>query len=43
MPVLIKINNKPNPPWKINMIPAGNGDFYLYLHGDVRNPKAKFA
>ena len=36
MPVLIKINGKPDTPWKINMMPVGNGSFYLYLHGDVR-------
>lgn len=36
MPVIIQINNKPDKPWKINMMPIGNGDFYLYLHGDVR-------
>jgi hypothetical protein len=37
MPVLVRVNGKPGPrPWRINMMPAGNGDFYLYLHGDVR-------
>lgn len=36
MPVLVQINSKPNPPWKINMMPVGDGDFYLYLHGAVR-------
>src|SRR5581483_5672765 len=36
MPVLVQINGKPTPPWRINMMPVGNGDFYLYLHGDVR-------
>lgn len=36
LPVLVQINGKPIPPWKINMVPVGNGDFYLYLHGDVR-------
>lgn len=36
LPVLIQISGEPNPPWKINMMPVGNGDFYLYLHGDVR-------
>jgi hypothetical protein len=23
-------------PWRINMMPTGDGAFYLYLHGDVR-------
>ena len=36
MPVLIRINGKPTSAWQINMMPMGNGDFYLYLHGDVR-------
>lgn len=36
MPVIIQINGQPVPPWHINMMPVGNGDFYLYLHGDVR-------
>lgn len=36
LPVLIRINGKPDVPWHINMMPVGNGDFYLYLHGDVR-------
>jgi hypothetical protein len=36
MPVLVQINGKPVPPWHINMMPIGDGSFYLYLHGDVR-------
>ena len=36
MPVLVQINDKPNPPWRINMMPIGDGSFYLYLHGDLR-------
>lgn len=36
MPVLVKINELPEKHWKINMMPAGNGDFYLYLHGTLR-------
>jgi Domain of unknown function (DUF1905)/Bacteriocin-protection, YdeI or OmpD-Associated len=37
LPVLIRINGKPEEqPWRINMMPIGKGDFYLYLHGDVR-------
>jgi hypothetical protein len=36
MPVIIQVNGQPNPPWKINMMPIGDGNFYLYLHGDVR-------
>lgn len=36
MPVLVQINDKPDVPWKINMMPIGDGSYYLYLHGDVR-------
>lgn len=36
MPVLVQVNGQPNPAWKINMMPIGDGSFYLYLHGDVR-------
>lgn len=36
MPVLVQINGRPSPPWRINMMPVGDGSFYLYLHGDVR-------
>ncbi len=36
LPVLVRINGKPAVPWRINMMPAGDGSFYLYLHGDVR-------
>jgi len=36
LPVLVRINSKPEKAWRINMMPVGNGSFYLYLHGDVR-------
>jgi hypothetical protein len=36
IPVLIRVNGKPERRWPINMMPVGNGDFYLYLHADVR-------
>jgi hypothetical protein len=36
MPVLVQVNGKPEIPWRINMMPVGDGDFFLYLHGDVR-------
>lgn len=36
MPVLVKINGEPKKAWPINMMPIGNGSFYLYLHGLVR-------
>ena len=40
MPVLVRINGKPRPPWRINLMPMGNGAFYLYLAGDVRKASA---
>src|SRR5262245_45726085 len=37
MPVLVRINGQPaEKPWRINMMPAGDGSFYLYLHESVR-------
>jgi hypothetical protein len=36
LPVLVRINGKPAEAWRINMMPAGDGSFYLYLHGDIR-------
>lgn len=39
MPVSVRINGHPTAkPWHINMMPAGNGSFYLYLHNSVRDP-----
>jgi len=36
LPVLVRVNGKPEKPWRINMMPVGDGSFYLYLHGNVR-------
>lgn len=36
MPVLVQINDKPETPWPINMMPVCDGSFRLYLHGSVR-------
>lgn len=36
MPVFVQINGEPKKPWRINMMPIGDGSFYLYLHGIVR-------
>jgi Bacteriocin-protection, YdeI or OmpD-Associated/Domain of unknown function (DUF1905) len=36
MPVSIQVNAKPDVPWRINMMPAGDGSFFLYLHERVR-------
>src|SRR5437763_11647087 len=36
MPVLVRLNGEPKKAWRINMMPKGNGSFYLYLHGNIR-------
>ncbi len=36
MPVLVRVNGKPKDAWRINLMPKGDGSFYLYLHGHVR-------
>ena len=37
MPVRVQIDGKPDEPWRINMMPAGDGGFFLYLHAQVRD------
>jgi Domain of unknown function (DUF1905)/Bacteriocin-protection, YdeI or OmpD-Associated len=36
LPVMVQINGQPMTPWRINMMPAGEGNYYLYLHATVR-------
>lgn len=36
LPVLVRINGAPEQPHRINMMPAGDGSFYLYLNGIIR-------
>jgi len=36
LPVCVRVNGKPDTPWRINMMPIGDGGFYLYLHEQVR-------
>ncbi len=36
LPVLMRINGKPGQAAGTNMMPAGDGSFYLYLNGVVR-------
>jgi len=36
LPVRVRVNRQPEKPWHINMMPIGDGSFYLYLHGYVR-------
>lgn len=35
-PVRVRLNGRPEKAWRINMMPVGDGSFYLYLHGDIR-------
>jgi hypothetical protein len=37
MPVRVRINGKPDVAWRINMMPVGDGRFFLYLHTQVRS------
>ena len=37
LPVLLRINGKPSDACRTNMMPAGDGTFYLYLNGRVRS------
>src|ERR1700756_2865592 len=37
LPVLVRINGKPKQSWRINMMPTGDGSFYLYVHDTIRN------
>ena len=36
MPVRLRINGAPDPAALVNMMPVGDGSFYLYLDGQVR-------
>jgi hypothetical protein len=36
MPIQVQLNGKPSPAWRINLMPVGNGSFYLYLDGRLR-------
>ncbi|MBT2119109.1 YdeI/OmpD-associated family protein [Dyella sp. LX-66] len=40
MPVRIRVNGAPEAWWHINMMPIGDGSFYLYLHAEVRTAAA---
>ena len=36
LPVLVRINGDSAISWRTNMMPDGKGNFYLYLHGNMR-------
>lgn len=38
IPVLVQLNGGPTSPWRINMMPVGDGSFYLYLDHRIRKP-----
>jgi hypothetical protein len=40
MPVRTRVNGMPQAWWRINMMPIGDGSFYLYLHAEVRKAAA---
>lgn len=36
IPVMVQVNGQPEPPARVNMMPAGDGSFLLYLNGPIR-------
>jgi hypothetical protein len=36
LPVLVRINRQSEDAWRTNLMPAGDGGFYLYLNGEMR-------
>lgn len=40
MPVMVRINGRPESPHRINLMPAGDGSFFLYLDATVRKASA---
>ncbi len=40
LPVLLRVNGKPADACKTNLMPVGDGSFYLYLNGIVRTEAA---
>ena len=36
LPVRVRVNGAPQEPRRVNLMPVGDGSFYLYLNGDVR-------
>lgn len=36
LPVLVTIDGEPQQPARVNLMPAGDGSFYLYLNGPLR-------
>ena len=40
LPVVLRIATLPQHRWDTNLMPAGDGSFYLYLHGPIRRAAA---
>jgi hypothetical protein len=40
LPVRFRVNGDSGQHWRINLMPIGDGSFYLYLHGGVRKASA---
>lgn len=40
LPVVVRINGRTTPDWRVNMMPVGDGSFYLYVHGAMRKATA---
>ncbi|MDE1865346.1 MAG: DUF1905 domain-containing protein [Candidatus Micrarchaeota archaeon] len=36
IPVLVQLNGAPKKPHRINLVPKGDGSYYLYLNGQIR-------
>jgi hypothetical protein len=36
LPVLFRVNGGAGDAWRVNLMPVGDGSFYLYLHGGIR-------
>ncbi len=37
LPVLVRLNDETDTSWRTNLMPRGDGAFYLYLHGEMRD------
>jgi hypothetical protein len=37
LPVVVRLNNDRETSWRTNLMPRGDGAFYLYLHGAMRS------
>jgi len=37
LPVLVRLNGDTDSSWHTNLMPRGDGAFYLYLHGEMRD------